>query len=276
MTNKRTWALSLVLLIAGLVVPRLYAASLQDIKTEWYGQATYSETVANSSSSAVNLGYSGSSTESVVTITSFSIAAFAPNGTADTNFGDSGLYHFDTYTTMGALCDSIDADTGYSCDLRGHRRGDDPKFLKDQTAAGGTNDLKTAGGFNVYLDTGTFGALPGATWDLLIGITPQSGRRVVLKRCVTNVNVIGTIDIYGRLKKNGSGKDQFGATSNDNSLVWTAVTADDTDQTDPSANFLQDWIEFADNAHVVISAGNGTGIQGANATNVLTCIWAEK
>ena len=232
---------------------------------------------------ALRLYYVGTATEAVVTITTTVITAYAPAGTADTTFGVSaGSYTLFSaaYDTMGELCDAIDALASYGCQLLGAKRDDQSDEMKDQVATSGTNDLKVTvplsgvngGGARILMDSGVGTNAAGTVYDIRIGVTPMSGRSVILKTCTGNANVIGTIKVFGKLKKYEGVSD--GVTRNDTTEVWSAVTADDTDLQIPIDIESNGWLHFAKDAHVVVSAGNGTDSQVA--ANFLECQWIER
>jgi len=261
-----------LLLVAGVA----QAASLADLQVKDLDKIYISKFVDYNDSSLMNVTYVGASTECVLTITSYSVTAYAPEGTADSNFGTSGVYRIDNtaYDTIGELCDAIDADTGYECSLNDGKRNDASNLLLDQTAASGTNDAKSAGGFNILLDSGTYTSTTALA--LKIGITPQSGRRVILKNCISNSNTTPSLIVYGKLRKYEHASD--GVTRNDTTAVWTSVASvDDTTTIYPynSASWTgQPWLEFGKDEHVVISE-TGTAVQAAG-TNFMMCFWEEK
>jgi hypothetical protein len=235
---------------------------------------------------AVRLWYVGTATEAVVTITTTSITAYAPAGTADSaNFGLSlSSYQLNTaaYNTMGELCDAIDALTYYGCELLGARRDDASALLKDQVATSGTNDLKASiplsgnigGGARILLDAGvgTLEDPAGTVYVDRVGIRPAAGKRVRLKTVTCNGNVIGTLNISGKLQKYEGISD--GVTRDDSTIVWSAVTADDTDLTIPGTVTEDGFLSFAKDAHVVVSVGNGTSSQAA--ANFCQAQWTEE
>lgn len=261
-----------------VVVPAARASSSDELNDADLNKIRTAARFENNASECANFKYVGSSTEALVTITNSVITAYAPFNVPDSsNFGTaSSSYTFSTaYDTMGELCDAVDALANYQCFLVGCRRDDPTTRMRNQTQVSGTNDLKGVGGFTVKLDTGSFlaGEEISTVYDIRVGIVPNSGRRVVLKTCTGNHNVAGSIKVYGKLRKFEGAID--GITRSDTTVVWSAATADDTDLQIP-ADLLSDsgWIEFARDAHVVISAGNGTGVQAA--ANFLECQWDEK
>lgn len=266
-------ALAFVTLFAA---PQAQAKSLADLQISDLNRIRSGVLASANTSYCLNLSYVGSSTEAVVYIDSSVITAYAPAGTADSsNFGlSASSYSLGSaaYDTTGELCDAIDALDNYKCSLLGCKRNDASNLLRNQAATSGTNDLKAAGGFSVTFDTN-----PAAGGDvtqvfvLRVGMTPKTDRRILLKSCTANANVAGTVLIYGKLRKFEGVSD--GVTRNDTTLVWSKVTADDTDLNLPATLTSSGWLEFAKDAHVVVSAGNGTGIQAA--ANYLECQFDE-
>ena len=269
----------LTAMVAGLAVllwtaPGARAESLLEMQIKEANKVRAAARFAHNTSQCADLDYVGTSTESLVTISATSATFYAPFGTADTGVGSSGVVNLDltTYDTMGEFCDYINGLTNYNCALLGCKRDDNPNRLRDQTEVSGTNDLKAAGGFSVLLDTGSTIEALTDVYDIRVGITPGSDKRVILKTCTGNANVAGTIRVYGKLRKYEGVSD--GVTRNDTTEVWRAVTADDTDLQIPVDITENGWLEFAKDAHVVISAGNGTGTQAA--ANFMECQHDER
>lgn len=195
------------LALLGMAAPQLVKAeNLPDLQVRDLSKFDYVVRVSSNQSKLMNLYYSGTSTEAVVTITSTRITFQAPANVPDTAIGGTsysqtgGTFDFaaSTTNTLGKLCDAVNRSTYYKCALLGGIRVDDPKYLRDQTGTSGTNDLRNAGGFDVMSDTGTAGATTTA-YQLRIGVTPTVGRRVRLKQCKWLSP--GTLNIYGRLRK---------------------------------------------------------------------------
>jgi len=284
---KQGWAtllgVALTFAVLTSVAPRMaQAESLRDMETAEAAKLRVGYRVASVDSLALNLTYVGSSTECVVTITTTVITAYAPAGTADSsNFGASASSYTlfsAAYDTMGELCDVIDALDDYNCSLLGAKRDDGTIRLRDQTATTGTNNLKASGGANFKFSDESEATTPtGNTgvYDIRVGITPNSGRRVMLKTCTVNANIADTVRVYGKLRKYEGSSD--GVTRNDTTEVWRAVTADDTDKQIP-IDVLDDsgFLEFGKDEHVVIGVGLGqiTGVQAAS--NFAECLWYEK
>lgn len=239
------------------------------------GSADYSYSNLNE---CLNLKYVGSSTQAVVAITPTAITAYEPFNVLSTEFGTaSGAYTIGSgsYATMGALCDAIDALASYKCQLRGCKRSDNSNLLRDMAASNGGLDLQLASGFTALFDTGdnTGDTYAGAdTYNERIGITPATGRRVLLKACSVNANVAGTLNVYGQLRKFENAND--GVTRDDTTLAWSEPTADDTTLSRTWSINGVGGLEFGKGQHVVISGGNGTGVQAA--ANFITCQWEER
>ena len=266
----------------------------QAARAESLGEAQLSDLIklrsalrVNASSSTImSLYYVGTATEAVVRISSDVIQAEAPFGTIDTaNFGAAvGAYDLSAaaYDTLGELCDAIDALTNYECVLQGGKRDDNSGIMRDVTAASETRDLKAAGGYDVSLDTDPVngGGVGTTVFDIRLGIVPNLDKRVILKTCTTNVNVAADVRVYGKLRKHEGNAAEAGIlgatgeTRNDTTEVWRVATADDTDLQIPVDIDDNGWLSFAQNAHVVVSAGNGTGSQAA--ANFLECSWLER
>lgn len=251
------------------------AESLGDYQLKELAKSRVAARVAHNNSLCLNLTYVGSSTEAVVTIEDSYITAYAPANVADSsNFGVSASsYVFSsTYDTVGELCDAIDALANYECTLLGCNRSQTTDLLRDQAQVSGTNDLKAAGGFDVKMDTGSLNTSLTDVYTIRIGVNPGTGKRVVLKTCTGNINVIDSLRVYGKLRKYEGSSD--GVTRDDTTLVWQATTADDTDLQIPIDITENGWLEFAKDAHVVMSGGHATGVQAA--ANFLECQWDEK
>ena len=278
--------LLLALVCASLAPKAAQAKETRDLEASRLAARSYWYQVSANSSPALSLYYVGTATESLVYISSTLITAFAPIGTADTGFGTAlGSYDLSAaaYDTFGELCDAIDGLANYGCRLLGAKRDDNTNRLRDQAATSGTNDLKAAGGFDVKFDTAPVagGGTPEA-FDLRVGVTPESGKRVVLKKCEWNANGANTALIYGKsslyeysLFKPATFKT---ATWDDTDEMYREVIADDTaesqDFTSASTAWAGDGFEFAQDAHVVVSLGNSTSTQVIG--NYLRCLIEER
>ena len=270
-------ALALLPLFGALVAP-VAALSYEDAAMKIADALLAAERVASNDTKCLNLDYVGSSTEAVVTITKTDLIGYAPEGTKDANFGLSAstyVLNSAAYDTMGEVCDAVDGLTDYECTLLGCKRDDNSNLLRDQTAASGTNDLAASGGFDVKMDTGSAQVLTDVN-QISIGITPLSGRRVLLKQSVANISVIGTMNVYGKLRKYENAND--GVTRDDTTLVWSGITANDTDLTTTWSITGQGGLEFAKDAHVVVRGATPlTLVADAQvAANFLQLYWEER
>lgn len=264
--------------VMALAAKSAFADNLQDAQMRFYAADHVADRTYYNYSKCANLSYSGASTEAVVNITGLALTFHAPFGTADTSIGTSGVIDISAaaYDTMGELCDYVNTTSSYDCKLLGCKRDDNSSLLRDQTYAGGTNDMKANGGFDVLFDTGSIiGAYTNDDYESL-GITPASGKRVVLKQCTANINVADSIRVYGKLRKYEGSTD--GVTRNDTTQVWKSATADDTDSTVPTTYNIEPWLMFAKDEHVVIRGGTivADGTSNQAATNFLQCLWSEE
>lgn len=260
------------------------AVNSDDAQTSFFdetanGSVLYGGANANS---AIQLLFTGrtqsgavaASTGAYVTISATAMTFYQPFGTVDSSVGTAGVITYASTLSsnqLGSLCDYING-LGYSykCFLTNARRDDPPKVLKTQTATDGTANLAAVGGLAVLQTTTTYVSL---------GITPAKDRRVVLKQCVAN-GVMGAGDngltISGRLRKYGSGFDQFGTVADDTYNVWVSTLVSNTATTVPSSNALPRWIEFADNQHVVVRVGNVGANSVQTSANSIACSWDER
>ena len=294
--------LTYLILAAAVVNPsRSYAVNTEDaIMRASNESATGARVVGGANNAdAVNLLFTGktqagavaSSTGAYVTISATAMTFYQPFGTVDTSVGTSGVITYASTlasNTMGALCDYLHSlGAKYRCTLQSAQRDDPPVILRTQTATNGTNNLAATvlnplkGGFSVDQATTTFVSL---------GINPAPGRRVVLKQCITGGGVTGANDngfsVYGALRKYstvssggapaGSATDAFGVAVNDSYLVWRSLVPIGTATTIPSSNALPRWLEFAEDAHVVVRQGN-TNTDGVyTSTHSVQCAWDER
>lgn len=221
-----------------------------------------------SDQSMMNITYVGTSTQCIVVVGSGSITTYdpGPSATADLNYDLSAAAN----NTAGEICDLIDAEDNYTCKLMDSKR-DDNSILSMNVAVANLTDLKAVGGYNVLIDSGTV-ELAGGTGNILrFGIRPASGKAVVLKYCIGNINVIDSLRVWGKLAKYVGATD--GVTRNDTTLVYNAITADDTDKTIGNI-YGVDWMEFGKDEHVVIGSYDNADQQAA--ANNIQCVWDEK
>ena len=258
--------LSLTMLILTIAGVNSFALSSDDVIVREYNAKATAQYVDYNDSTLINILYSGSSTEAVVAVSSGLLTTEAPLGTTDLSY-DLG---YASYDTLGELCDVINLEDDYACTLTGGKR-DDSSLLLDFVTAAAATDAKASGGYSIMIDTG--GITETDPYIMRIGITPSTGKRVVLKHCSGNINVAGNLTVYGKLGKYAGSTD--GVTRNDTTLNWSQVHADDTATNFPNSTTIGNdvWMEFAKDEHVVISAGS-TAAQAS--TNYIWCLWNEK
>lgn len=243
---------------------RVLALSTDDVLLRAYNAKAAAAIQVISNESLFNITYVGASTQAAVVITSGTFGTEAPIGTADLSYNIGAA----AYDTVGELCDAIQAETDYTCAMTGGKR-DDASYLTQNAAASTTTDAKAAGGYNVLIDTG--GVVDSGVQHILtLGITPASGKSVVLKYCIGNINVIDSLNVYGKLAKYAG---DTTVTRNDTTKVYSAITADDTDKTIGNIYGVP-WLEFVKDAHVVVRSLDADSVQAA--ANYIECVWDEK
>ena len=253
-----------------------------------------------SSTTVMNLSYTGSAADAEVTITATggvgtTLSFYAPGGTLATDIGGevgafaSGSFDLSvsTMANFGQLCDAINQSSGgeWHCTLTGVTRGDSPAKILNTglVEAAGVSSLKAQGGYTVDVGTASYMAL---------GILPAPGRRVVLTQCL--VKQVGTtLKVYGRPRGFSGGYDRFGGSVTDSYLTWNSAVASNTLAYVPSQYTVTPWLEFAPNqgfsvssppvgslaynGHVVVEASNyGAGAALQPSTDYLSCSWLEK
>ena len=273
--KKLTEMFALLLLVGALAVPAR-AQNLNTLQVKELNANYMGERVASNDTEMMKLTYVGSSTEAFVSIRNTEITAYAPLHVIDTSFGTSGYYQFaDTaYDTLGELCNAIELLDDYKCELLAGISDDAPKFLRDVLeTVGSAADLKASGGSRVKSDTGGSDDVDDTfTFFERVGITPLPGRRVLLRECKGNFNVITDLKVFGKLRKYEGATD--GVTRNDATVVWSTITADDTDLTVTWSDNGKGGLLFGRDEHVVIGIDNdATGEQAA--ANFLECKWDE-
>lgn len=217
-------------------------------------------------STLVKISYVGVATQAVITITNDAFTTAAPIGTADLSYDLSAA----AYDTLGEFCDAVNAEDDYNCVLTGGKRDDSSRLLTDVVGSASVGLASAAGGYDIGIDTG--GAVHVASQYInRLGIIPGAGKSVVLKYCNVQSDAIGSVKVYGKLAKYASAND--GVTRNDSTLLLSPATADDTAKTVGNI-YGGSWLEFAKDAHVVISVGNATTAQ--TATSFIECFWDEK
>lgn len=242
-----------------------FALGPDEVIVREYNKKATSEIVLPGNATLIKINYVGVATQAVVNIAADAFTTQAPLGTADLSIDLSAA----AYDTLGEFCDALNDEDDYNCVLTGGKRDDDSSLLIDVTAAS-TTDAKLAGGYSVEIDTGGAVSVDN-TYINRLGITPESGKRVVLKYCNLQSDAIGTLKIYGKLAKYASIND--GVTRGDYTLVASMATADDTAEVDGNI-YGGNWLEFAKDAHVVVSVGNASTAQ--TATSYIECYWDEK
>lgn len=253
-----------VLMMAMFLVPGTsFALGVDEVMLAAYNAKSAAEIRVISDETLMNVTYSGASTEAAIGISSYGFTTYTPIGTADLSYDLEAA----AYDTVGELCDAIQAESDYGCKLTGGIRSDSTHLLKDVTAATAT-DAKANGGYDVLIDTG--GVVATDPYILTLGITPSTGKRVVLKYCIGNINSVDSLNVYGKLAKYAG---DTTVTRNDTTKVYSAITADDTDKTIGNIYGVP-WIEFAKDEHVVIRSADADSTQAA--ANYIECVWNEK
>lgn len=286
-----------VLAMGSLVAPAS-AKNLDQMWAETLDAQNNAVNVSSGASSCVTLFYAGSSSESVVAITSFSIIAIIPSG-PDTAFGTgtpySGGYDLTAvaFNNMGKLVTAINnatATSKYSAQLQGCKFDDNSNLMRDQVQTANSNtpisiggylqaaNLGGAAGYTVYQDTGGISAAGSlgstATFVTSLGINPAAGRRVTLIQCKENTAGTGTFSVFGKLRKFDGAADNV--TRNSSTLVWQESTVANTAQTTTWAvsGAPGSGLDFGVGAQVVVRAGDGA--TSTAATGFLQCEWQEK
>jgi hypothetical protein len=267
-TLKSMFVIAL-LLMAG----NSFAMSLQDLQVKDLDKIAVSEYNDYNDATLVKLEYTGSEATALVYIGSGTLSMDAPTGTS---LVSTVSLNAAAYDTLGELCDYLNTVTYVECSLTGGKR-DDASVLMYNTAAlvGTGSSIAGAGGYEVLLGTGAVVADDTSSEMNRIGITPQSGRRVVLKYCNVTNDGTGVLAIYGKLAKYAGSSD--GVTRNDTTLVASMATANDTAEVDGNI-YGGNWLEFGKDEHVVIVSGTvlGTGGTAQSSTSSLECYWDEK
>lgn len=274
--RKAPWGLvSIVFALLAAFTPRaVQAANAQDAASAWYGSQSFTAqkfggtvpTIAfATTTSLMNLYYTGQATAAYVTIGASSITFFAPFNVNDTSLGGTSYASaggtFDltvaSGSTLGPLCDLINgigpfalngaanggAPTGgnWHCTLTGGIRNDPYAYLPNLVETSGTNNAASQGGFDVPVGTQTI---------LSLGIIPSAGKHVILNYCTVNAAGTPQTYVYGSLAKNGVGAQGLstvgGAVTNDSTLVWvsSAVVANTATNYPLSTVSGFPWLEF--------------------------------
>lgn len=252
----------LVAVILLMGATKAFAISADDLIVREYSKKASAAYVLPSGATLIKITYVGAATQSVVGITNEAFVTQAPLGVADLSIDLSAA----AYDTLGEFCDAIEGKDDYKCELTGGKRDDSSLLLTNVTLAAAT-DAKAVGGYSVGIDTGGAVYVAGQYINRL-GITPEAGKRVVLKYCDVQSDAVGTLKIYGVLEKYAND-----STKTSNSLVSSMATADDTAEVDGNI-YSGDWMSFKKDEHVVISVGNAATAQ--TATSYISCFWDEK
>lgn len=267
MKKLNTWFAFIFILMSMMFIgSSSFALGPDELLVREYNKKASSEYVLPASASLIKVTYVGVATQAVLTIADAAFTSAAPIGTADLSYDLSAA----AYDTLGEFCDALNAEDDYNCVLTGGKRDDSSLLLTNVTGSASVGLASAAGGYEVGIDTGGVTYVAGQYINRL-GITPEAGKRVVLKYCNVQSDAIGSLKIYGKLAKYASASD--GVTRNDSTLLLSPATADDTAEVDGNI-YGGNWLEFAKDAHVVISVGNASTAQ--TATSFIECFWDEK
>jgi hypothetical protein len=256
-----------------LVANNAFAISLQDLQVRELDKIAVNSYVDYNDATLMNVKYTGSEATALILIGPASLAIQAPTGTSlvsTITLTDAA------YNTMGEVCDYLNTQTGIVCKLTGAKR-DDLSILMWNTAAllSSGSSIAGNGGYSVLIGTGSAVADESQSEMNRIGITPQPGRRVVLKYCNATNDGTGVAAVYGKLAKYDGVSD--GVSRDDTTLAASIATANDTAKVVGNI-YGGNWLEFAKNEHVVIVSGTVLGTGGTAQTNTssLECFWDEK
>lgn len=250
---------------------------------------------ASTTTSVMNLSYTGTAASANITVSGGCITFYAPEGTVDTTIGSAtcgqtgGTFDMNgaSVTTLGQLCDQINGIQGpfalsgnanggapsggnYHCTLTdGYRSDVAAQVVPAVTEAVNVNNLNSVGGYTVPMATDTI---------LSLGIVPAPGKHVELNYCTVNgPNAsIGAVIVYGVKAKAGvgaSGVGLFGAIESDSTIAWEspAPSANTTTNEPLSTIVPQPWITFggggAFNYHQTQGSIGGINVPVGNAYN---------
>lgn len=258
----------LSLLALAFITSNAFALGSEELIVREYNKSSNAEYHDHNDSTLMNIHYTGASTESIVAVTLDTMTIAEPYGTTALTY-DLGAAAYDT---LGELCDAINTEDDYTCTLIEGKRDDDSSYLTNITGTVTTTDAKQAGGYyTVGIDTGSTVSDGSEEFMTRLGIIPQSGKRVVLKYCNVTTDGVGTLSVYGKLKKFEGVSD--GVTRNDTTVVVTSMaTANDTAEVNGNI-YGGAWLTFAKDEHVLISA---LGTEDQTTTAFLECYWDEK
>src|SRR5258707_5871845 len=169
---------------------------------------------SSSGTAGLTLWYVGTSTEADVTISQTIVQFFAPFNVPDTAVFpvSASIYDLSVSTaSVGTFCQAVNASTNYRCQLNGLRSDQPGSLLLDVTAKTGIRNMKSAGGFEVGIDTGgVTGTLaagllgPTTSFMIAVGMTPNDqNHRVGLRECTANTSDATGLNlrVYGQLRQ---------------------------------------------------------------------------
>ena len=254
------------------VANNAFAISLADLQVKDLDKIAVSEYSDNNDGSLMNVKYVGTTATAVMYVSSGMLDIDVPSGTA---LVSSISLNAAAYDTLGELVDYLNTKTDIDAVLTGGKRDDLSVLLANEASNYTARNIKAAGGYSILIGTGAIVPADTNPEMMRVGITPQSGRRVVLKYCNVMNDGTGVLAIYGKLAKYAGVSD--GVTRDDTTSVATMATANDTAETDGNI-YSNYWLEFDKDAHVVVVAGTvlGTGGTAQSSTSSLECYWDEK
>lgn len=291
------------LLLAFTAIGSAFAVGESDLEVSRLSRDERTQVVIGTETVALRIRYSGTQASAEFSVGNTSMSFYAPAGTLDTTIGNTVAGSIDitvsTSDTNGELCDYIN--NGYAqnthewqCFLEAGKRIDSTDFLRRR----GLFLLAREGnGVNVLVASGPrAGAIVGAGGSIWVGlgITPSTGKRVVLKKCNWNSGVAaGSVTVSGQLARYEGVLD--GLTRNDSTTVFgwptpASVNMVTNFEIAQSTNVLvplaEGRLRFAKDAHVVVRANDNyiTGTQVGTVQSVvaddilnkLGCSWYEE
>lgn len=250
------------------LMPSLCSAiSLQDLQVKELDKVMVAEFNDYNDATLMKVKYTGDETTAVINFSSGTLSIDAPVGTAILSSATID-YSNAAVDTLGELCDYINAQTDIECSLVGGKRNDSSGLLWNPLNG---QNIADSDGYSVAIGTGGYQTDEKYAYVNRVGITPQSGRRVLLKYCVATTDGTGDLRVYGKLRKYETSSD--GVTRDDTTEVLRIASVDDTEKTFGNI-YSGYWLEFGKDEHVVISAGNASTAQ--TSTSSMQCFWDEK
>ena len=269
-----------------LLVAGLSFADTQDLWDKELGAIKTAKSVVGTSTTLLNVKYVGSNASAVWSLLNLTLTFQSPSGTNDSTIGNNGIFDLSlsTVDTLGEICDAIDLVAGYECKLDAGKRDDSINLIVN---AQSSVDL-TGGGADLAMSTSIFQG---------IGIRPQPGKHVRLKKCSWLSNSASAeFAVFGKLKREvndgRSRNDTTRAFGTPNATVLMATnfsevafsTAVAAGTTPTNIGPLDDGaLDFADGEHVVIRNSTGIGTTAQNvvasqfgAVGRLSCSWEER